>query len=53
VRDGKPVYLRHIPRVWRLLEQDLRHPALVPVAAWFDRHVPAALRQVPPCRPAA
>jgi aminoglycoside/choline kinase family phosphotransferase len=53
VRDGKPVYLRHIPRVWRLLEQDLRHPALAPVAAWLERHVPAALRQVPPCRPAA
>ena len=32
-RDGKPRYLGHIPRVWRLLEQDLRHPALAPVAA--------------------
>jgi aminoglycoside/choline kinase family phosphotransferase len=53
VRDGKPVYLRHIPRVWGLLERDLRHPALAPVAAWLDRHVPAALREVPPCRPAA
>lgn len=39
-RDGKPHYLRHIPRVWRLLEGDLRHRALAPVAAWFDRHVP-------------
>ena len=26
-RDGKPGYLAHIPRVWRLLEQDLGHPA--------------------------
>jgi aminoglycoside/choline kinase family phosphotransferase len=39
-RDGKPHYLHHIPRVWRLLEGDLRHPALAPVRAWLDRHVP-------------
>ena len=29
-RDGKPRYLVHLPRVWRLLEQDLGHPALAP-----------------------
>jgi N-acetylmuramate 1-kinase len=39
-RDGKAQYLQHIPRVWRLLEGDVRHPALAPVAAWLDRHVP-------------
>ncbi|HKW53648.1 MAG TPA: phosphotransferase [Stellaceae bacterium] len=53
VRDGKPVYLEHIPRVWRLIEQDLRHPALAPVARWLDQHIPPALRRVPPCRSAA
>ena len=47
VRDGKRGYLGHIPRVWRLLEGDLRHPALAPMRAWFDRNVPAALRAVP------
>ena len=47
VRDGKPHYLPHIPRVWRLLEQDLRHPALAPVAAWLDRHIPPERRRVP------
>ena len=46
-RDGKAQYLRHIPRVWRLLEGDLAHPALAPVTAWFEREVPAALRKVP------
>jgi aminoglycoside/choline kinase family phosphotransferase len=46
-RDGKPVYLRHIPRVWRLLEDDLRHPALAPLRMWFDAHVPSALRKAP------
>jgi hypothetical protein len=53
VRDGKPVYLPHIPRVWRLIEQDLRHPALAPVARWLDTHIPAPLRGIPPCRSAA
>jgi aminoglycoside/choline kinase family phosphotransferase len=46
-RDGKPDYLRHIPRTWRLLEGDLAHPALAPVRAWFDREVPAEERRVP------
>lgn len=46
-RDGKPRYLAHIPRVWRLLEGDLAHPALAPVRAWFDRHLPPDRRIVP------
>ncbi len=46
-RDGKPAYLRHIPRVWRLLEGDLRHPALAPFAEWLDRHVPPPARVAP------
>jgi N-acetylmuramate 1-kinase len=46
-RDGKPQYLDHIPRVWRLIEQDLRHPALGPVADWLARHVPPANRHAP------
>jgi N-acetylmuramate 1-kinase len=49
-RDGKPAYLRHIPRVWRLLQTGLAKPALAPVRAWFDRHVPAAERIAPPPR---
>ncbi len=43
-RDGKPRYLDYIPRVWALLERDLSHPALEPVARWFDANIPAALR---------
>jgi aminoglycoside/choline kinase family phosphotransferase len=46
-RDGKPHYLAHIPRVWRLLEGDLAHPALADVREWFDRHVPPERRSVP------
>jgi N-acetylmuramate 1-kinase len=45
-RDGKPQYLPHIPRVWRLLKADLaREPALAPIADWLDRHLPPRLRQ--------
>jgi len=43
-RDGKPKYLSLIPRVWAALERDLAHPALEPVARWFDANIPAAIR---------
>ncbi|HSG54338.1 MAG TPA: phosphotransferase, partial [Paracoccaceae bacterium] len=43
-RDGKPRYLSLIPRVWEAMERDLAHPALAPVAAWFDANVPAEWR---------
>ncbi len=46
-RDGKQGYLRHIPRVWRLLAADLQHPALKEVRDWFDRELPAPLRVRP------
>lgn len=46
-RDGKPGYLVHIPRVWRLLEQACTHPALHDLKAWLDRHIPAPCRTVP------
>ncbi|AUX69791.1 aminoglycoside phosphotransferase [Porphyrobacter sp. HT-58-2] len=45
-RDGKPRYLDLIPRVWAALERDLAHPALAPVARWFDANIPAQLRAV-------
>lgn len=40
-RDGKPQYLRHVPRVWRNLQRALGQPALAGLAAWYTRHVPA------------
>ncbi|MEE4200051.1 aminoglycoside phosphotransferase family protein [Erythrobacter sp.] len=43
-RDGKPRYLAMIPRVWAAMERDLAHPALGPVARWFDRNIPGELR---------
>ena len=44
-RDGKPRYLDFLPRMWALLERDLAHPALAPVKAWFDAHIPPAIRR--------
>ncbi len=43
-RDAKPRYLAMIPRVWAALERDLAHPALAPVARWFDANIPDELR---------
>ncbi|HVJ03008.1 MAG TPA: phosphotransferase, partial [Sphingomonas sp.] len=46
-RDGKPRYPGMCPRVWGYLERDLAHPALKPVADWFDANVPADKRGDP------
>jgi len=40
-RDGKPQYLRHMPRVWGYLQRSLVHPALAPLNAWYRANVPA------------
>ena len=42
-RDGKAGYLRHIPRVRGYLVRCLAHPALGPVRAWYERHLPEAI----------
>lgn len=44
-RDGKPGYLKHLPRTSDVLEHNLRHPALASVKVWFDYHLPDKLRE--------
>jgi tRNA threonylcarbamoyl adenosine modification protein YjeE len=44
VRDGKPGYLKHLPRTGDVLEHNLKHPALGGVSKWFDEHLPRKLR---------
>ena len=39
VRDGKPQYLRHIPRVWAYLQRSLAHHSLAQLSAWYGAHV--------------
>ncbi len=40
LRDGKPGYLRLIPRVWDHLTRDLAHPALAPLGRFVAAHLP-------------
>jgi len=44
LRDGKARYLSLLPRVWRHLTQDLEHPALAGLRAWYDRVIPPQKR---------
>ena len=47
LRDAKPDYLVHIPRVWRLLERHLDRPALGGLKEWLARYLPPECRAVP------
>jgi N-acetylmuramate 1-kinase len=47
LRDGRPQYLAHGPRTWRLLEQALADPAVEPLAAALNRWIPPAARGNP------
>lgn len=40
MRDGKPQYLRHMPRIWGYLQRSLAHPSLERLRAWYATHVP-------------
>lgn len=44
-RDQKHGYIRHMPRVSRYLERNLAHPQLAELKSWFDRHLPASVRE--------
>jgi tRNA threonylcarbamoyl adenosine modification protein YjeE len=39
-RDGKPQYLRHLPRIWTYLTRSLAHPALTGLRQWYSANVP-------------
>ena len=39
-RDGKPHYMAHMPRTVDYLSRNLAHPALAPLRAWLDAHLP-------------
>jgi tRNA threonylcarbamoyl adenosine modification protein YjeE len=43
VRDGKPHYMAHIPRVEHYLAKSLQHPALGDVKGWYKIHMPGIL----------
>ncbi len=39
-RDGKPQYLRHLPRIYTYARRALSHPALAALKGWYTLHVP-------------
>jgi aminoglycoside/choline kinase family phosphotransferase len=45
IRDNKVRYLNYLPRVWKHLEHDLKHPALAPLQKWFDTVIPPEARK--------
>jgi aminoglycoside/choline kinase family phosphotransferase len=47
-RDGRPGYLAHGPRTWRLLQEAVRQPVAAPLAAALDRWIPPDRRCNPP-----
>ncbi|MCP8938824.1 tRNA (adenosine(37)-N6)-threonylcarbamoyltransferase complex ATPase subunit type 1 TsaE [Alsobacter sp. SYSU M60028] len=40
-RDGKPQYLKHLPRIEAYLRRDLSHPALADLKAWYEANLPS------------
>ncbi|WP_417672282.1 tRNA (adenosine(37)-N6)-threonylcarbamoyltransferase complex ATPase subunit type 1 TsaE [Roseibium sp.] len=41
-RDGKPGYLRHLPRMNAYLDRALNHPVLSDLKLWYDRNRPVS-----------
>jgi len=46
LRDGKAQYIDLLPRVWGLLQRDLAHPALAPLASLVRSTLPAPTRAI-------
>jgi N-acetylmuramate 1-kinase len=44
MRDGKPAYLKHMPRVSRYLARNLDHSSLQPLKDWYLENLPEALK---------
>ncbi|MGB0921884.1 MAG: aminoglycoside phosphotransferase family protein [Alphaproteobacteria bacterium] len=45
VRDGKPLYLDLLGRVWGYLTSNLEHAAMTELKAWFDEYCPHDTRK--------
>ncbi|WP_244510439.1 tRNA (adenosine(37)-N6)-threonylcarbamoyltransferase complex ATPase subunit type 1 TsaE [Microvirga guangxiensis] len=39
-RDGKPHYLKHLPRIEAYLTRNLAHPALAKLKVWYESYLP-------------
>jgi tRNA threonylcarbamoyl adenosine modification protein YjeE len=45
-RDGKRVYLQHLPRIARYFEANIADPDLAALKAWYDREVPRDIARI-------
>ena len=46
-RDGKPAYLKHIPRIEAYLKRCLKHPSLARIKGWYDSNLPGFAPDAP------
>jgi tRNA threonylcarbamoyl adenosine modification protein YjeE len=46
-RDGKPAYLKHIPRIEAYLRRCLAHPALAKLRTWYETNIPGIAIETP------
>jgi N-acetylmuramate 1-kinase len=46
LRDGKPHYLKHLPRIEAYLVRNLAHPALAKLKVWYEKHLPRLIPAV-------
>jgi len=44
IRDKKPEYIQHIPRLWNYMEKCLTNPYLNKLSIWFKNNIPNNLR---------
>jgi aminoglycoside/choline kinase family phosphotransferase len=52
-RDGKPHYLRHLPRIETYLARNLAHPGLHRLRGWYATHLPRLVPAAPDHPPAS
>ncbi|MBO1906760.1 tRNA (adenosine(37)-N6)-threonylcarbamoyltransferase complex ATPase subunit type 1 TsaE [Microvirga sp. 3-52] len=45
-RDGKPQYLKHLPRIEAYLIRNLAHPALGKLKGWYENYLPRLIPHV-------
>jgi len=44
-RDGKSIYLNHLPRLRSYLVRNLAHPVLSELRLWYETHLPALVAE--------
>jgi len=44
VRDNKPQYMEHIPRLWKYMDICLKHPALSELKHWINTNIEPKIR---------